>query len=151
MTAFVLPAAAAIYDLSLASSGKDAFISAKPVSFKFVTNSLPGVVMANPSQIKWTVPTQHTDGTPLSAGEITSYNVGVRLASGTAGTYAYTATASASATSELISQLSPTPPTGVPIVAGVQAVAAQGNSAYAESSPVTLLALPNPPTAVTFA
>jgi hypothetical protein len=107
--------------------------------------------VANQTQVKWTDPTQHTDGTPLASGEVTSYTVGVRLASGVLGTYPYSATAPSTATSELLNLLTPILPTGTALVAGVQAVTSQGPSAWAESASFTLLALPNPPTAVTVA
>ena len=53
--------------------------------------------MANVTTAKWTDPTTNTDGSPIASGEITGYQVGVRLASGQAGTYPYTASAPASA------------------------------------------------------
>jgi hypothetical protein len=110
-----------------------------------------GTDMANPTQVKWTDPTVNTDGTPITAGEVTGYAVGVRLATGTAGTYAYTASAPATSTSELINLLAPMLPTGVSLIAAVQTQSTQGASAWsAESAPFTLSAAPpSPPTAVT--
>jgi hypothetical protein len=42
--------------------------------------------MANPTSFAWAEPTVNTDGTTITAGEITGYEVGVR-SGGTAGTY----------------------------------------------------------------
>ena len=104
--------------------------------------------MANPLSVSWTDPTQNTDGSAITAGEITGYGVGVRLASGTAGTYTSTAAVSPTSTLCLLSALAP------PLVAGsyVAAVRVVGptNSAWsAESTAFTIAAgVPNPPTAV---
>ncbi len=43
--------------------------------------------------ISWVAPSLNTDGTPVKAGEITSYELGVRPASGTPGVYPLTAPA----------------------------------------------------------
>lgn len=37
--------------------------------------------------VTWTAPTTNADGTAIQSGEITGYELGVRPASGTAGTY----------------------------------------------------------------
>lgn len=50
-----------------------------------VTDS--GVIMANPTKVSWIAPTTNTDGSAIAAGEITGYNVGIRPATGSAGTY----------------------------------------------------------------
>jgi hypothetical protein len=135
MTAFVLPAARINVDLVIAPATPNA----PPV----------GNIVANSTKISWTDPTLNTDGTAIAAGEITSFAVGVRLATGTLGTYAYTASAPASAVSELLTLLAPILPTGVSLVAGVQVQStANGNSGWTESSPFTLLATPNPVTNV---
>jgi hypothetical protein len=107
--------------------------------------------MSNVTTAKWTDPTTNTDGTPIASGEITGYAVGVRLASGTAGTYPYQATAPATATSELLSLLTPVLPTGEALIGAVQAISAtNGNSAWSsESSSFTLLAPPSAPTGFT--
>jgi len=106
---------------------------------------------ANPTTISWTDPTTNVDGTPIAAGEITGYAVGVRstTASGSAaGTYPYTASAPSSSSSELLSALTPLLTAGT-YVAAVQAVTAAGNSAWsAESSPFTITEIPNPPSNV---
>jgi hypothetical protein len=65
--------------------------------------------VTNPTQFTWTDPTTNTDGTPITAGEVTGYTLGIRstTASGSvAGTYPITAQVSgASATNELLSAL----------------------------------------------
>ena len=105
--------------------------------------------MANPTQVSWTDATLNTDGTPIAAGEITGYNVGVRLATGSAGTYAYTDTAPVTATSVLLASLSPPVPVGESLVAAVQSTGPT-NSGWSESAPFTLSApVPAAPTAVT--
>ena len=106
--------------------------------------------MANATQAKWTDPTTNTDGTPITSGEVTGYQLGVRLASGVAGTYPYAATAPATATTELLSLLSPVLPTGVALIAAVQTLStANGNSAWSvESASFTLVTPPNPPSAL---
>src|SRR5271155_238657 len=106
--------------------------------------------MANPTKATWTDPTTNTDTTPIAAGEITAFAVGVRLATGVSGTYAYTASAPAAASSELLSLLTPVLPTGVSLVLGVQVQSStNGNSTWAESAAFTLLATPNPVTGLT--
>jgi hypothetical protein len=105
--------------------------------------------MANPTKITWTAPTLNTDGSAIAAGEITGFNIGVRAATGVLGTYAYTGTVSTpTATSELLSALSPQPPYGVSLIAAVQTVGPT-DSAWGESGPFTLSApVPAVPTAV---
>ena len=113
--------------------------------------------MTAPTKISWADPTTNVDGSPVTANEITAYEVGVRLASGVAGTYPYGVKAPASATSALLSTLTPILPTGVALVAAARAdtgaVDASGNPVdsdwSAESQPFTLPVpppKPNPPT-----
>jgi len=104
--------------------------------------------MANPTKASWTDPSTNTDGSAIASGEITGYQIGVRLTTGTAGTYAYTASAPATATSELLSLLTPVLPTGVQLVGAVMALSTtNGNSAWStESAAFTMLAPPSPPT-----
>lgn len=111
--------------------------------------------MQNPTQISWTDPTTNTDGSAIAAGEITGYAVGVRsntAAGSVAGTYPFGATAPATAVSELLSLLTPVLPPDI-YVAAVQAVTANGNSAWsAESAPFTIappVVIPNAPSGVT--
>lgn len=50
----------------------------------------------------WTEPTQNVDGTPITAGEITGYQLGVRAdGTGSAGTYAQTVSVTGSTASSL--------------------------------------------------
>jgi hypothetical protein len=104
--------------------------------------------LTNPTKVTWTDPTTNTDGSAIAAGEITGYSVGVRLASGTAGTYPYSATAPSTSVTELLSALAPVLPTGQPLVCAAQALSAtNGNSLWSvESTPFTPLAPPSPPT-----
>lgn len=46
--------------------------------------------MANPTTYSWVAPTVNTDGSAITAGEITGYGIGQRLTSGTPGTYTST-------------------------------------------------------------
>lgn len=105
--------------------------------------------MANPTKATWTDPTTNTDGTAVSTGEITGYTVGVRNTAATgsvAGTYPYSASAPAGATSELLSALTPTLPTGVLLAGAVQALSSSnGNSAWSTEATFTLTAPPSPP------
>lgn len=103
--------------------------------------------MANPTQITWTDATTNTDGTPIAAGEVTGYTVGVRsttAAGSVAGTYPFTASAPATATSELLSALSAVLPADT-YVAAVQSTGPVNSGWSAESAPFTIAApLPVP-------
>lgn len=65
------------------------------------------------TQFTWTDPTTNKDGTPITAGEITGYNIGIRIGSlnpavGTPGAYTINVPiAGATAASELLSAISP--------------------------------------------
>lgn len=107
--------------------------------------------MTTPTQVTWTDPTTNVDGTPIAAGEVTGYMIGVRDTSATgsaAGTYPFTATAPATATSELFSLLAPVLPTGKPLAVAAQTLSANGNSAWSAEATFTLPSIPNPPTAL---
>lgn len=93
--------------------------------------------MSDPTKFDWTDPTTNTDGSPVAAGEITGYEVGVRdttAAGSAAGTYPFRATAPATATEELISLLSPALPKGVALVGAVRALTAGMD---ANNNPIT--------------
>lgn len=66
--------------------------------------------MSNPVAFSWQDPTTNTDGTPIAAGEITGYNIGVRSTTAVgsvAGTYPIVTTVvGATAANELLSALS---------------------------------------------
>lgn len=107
--------------------------------------------MTNPTKVTWTDPTLNTDGTPIAATEITGYTIGVRDTSspGSAGgTYPYTFTAPSTVNTELLSVLTPVLPTGKPLALAVQALTANGNSAWSTEQTFTLTGVPNPPTGV---
>lgn len=102
--------------------------------------------MANPTTASWTDPTTNTDGSTITAGEITGYEVGVRLASGTAGTYTSTATVAASATSCPLSALTPAIGFGSFMAAVRTLSTTNGDSAYTAEVAFSLVApTPNPP------
>ncbi len=80
--------------------------------------------MSDPTKLNWTDPTTNEDGSPVASGEITGYEVGIRdttAAGSAAGTYPFGAKAPATATSELISLLTPSLPKGVMLAAAVRA------------------------------
>lgn len=61
----------------------------------------------NPTKFTWTDPVTNVDGSPITPGEITGYDVGVRLASSAAGSYPIvTNVPGETAGSELLSALS---------------------------------------------
>jgi hypothetical protein len=104
--------------------------------------------MPNPTQFTWTDPTTNTDGSPIVAGEITGYMIGIRsttAAGSVAGTYPITAiVAGATAANELISAL------GTVLKADSYAAAIQTmgpvNSAFTAEIIFSIAALtPNPP------
>jgi hypothetical protein len=98
----------------------------------------------NASTLTWTDPTANTDGSAIQAGEITGYNVGVRPASGSAGTYPFiTNIANPGATTEMIAALQGVLAPGVYMVA-VQATGPV-SSAWSNEGTFTVTA-PPPPT-----
>jgi hypothetical protein len=108
----------------------------------------------NPTTFTWVDPTTNTDGSPLAAGEITGYTIGVRsstAAGSVAGTYpAMTVIASATAVSEAVSALSTV------LVPGAYAAAIRSNgpvnSAWSTETAFTILPpTPSAPTAFTAA
>ncbi len=111
--------------------------------------------MSNPSKISWNDPTTNVDGSPIAAGEITSYLIGVRsttAAGSAAGTYPIQATAQgAAASSEMISAL------GEVLLPDTYAVSVQTvgptNSAWSTEATFVVAApvlpIPNPPTGLT--
>jgi hypothetical protein len=118
--------------------------------------------MPNPTLLKWTDPTTNVDGTPITPGEITAYELGVRdtTAAGSApGTYPFGVKAPPSAVSEPLSLLAPALPTGVLLAGAVRAdtggLDANGNpvnSAWSSEVTFTLTPpapVPNPPTGFT--
>lgn len=113
------------------------------------------VVDPNTGKVSWTDPTTNTDGSPVASGELTGFTVGIRdttAAGSAAGTYPFSASAPASATTELVSLLSPLLPKGVDLVAAVKAVAGTTESDWSPESVAFQLPVPapvpNPPTQV---
>jgi hypothetical protein len=105
--------------------------------------------MSNPTKFSWVDPTVNVDGTAISAGEITSYLIGVRnttAAGSVAGTYPITLAAPPGATSALIAAVTPALPAGL-YAASVQAVTA--NSVSAWSTPEAVFAIAEVPAAPT--
>ncbi len=115
--------------------------------------------MTDPTKFVWTDPTTNADGSPVAAGEITGYEVGVRDTTATgsaAGAYPFGAKAPGTATTELISLLSPSLPKGVQLAAAVRAntagLDAAGNpinSDWSTEATFTLAVpapVPSPPT-----
>ena len=101
--------------------------------------------MANPTTITWVDPTNNVDGSPIAAGEITGYDIGVRPASGVAGTYPFiTSITNPSATSELISQLGQILAPGS-YFASVRATGAVDSGWAAEAAFTIAAPQPNPP------
>jgi len=107
--------------------------------------------MADPTELDWTDPTLNEDGSPVAAGEIVSYTVGVRdtSAAGSApGTYPYGITAPSTATSALLASLTPHLPTGVPLAAAVRAdtagLDAQGQLIHSKWTPEVTFTLATP-------
>jgi hypothetical protein len=107
------------------------------------------MMMANPTTFSWTDPTTNTDGSPIAAGEITGYTIGIRNTAATGsvvGMYPITANvAGAAAASELVSAL------GTVLAPGSYAAAIQSAgptpSAFSAEVAFTIAApVPNPPT-----
>jgi hypothetical protein len=67
--------------------------------------------MANPTKFTWVDPTTNTDGTAITAGEITGYNIGIRSttkAGSVAGTYPIQVPVSGpTAASEMLASITP--------------------------------------------
>ena len=102
--------------------------------------------MSNPTTATWTDPTTNVDGSPIVAGEITGYTLGIRAASGTPGTYPITgAVADPAASSELLTALSATLAPGV-YFAAVQANGPVNSAWSAETTFSITSPQPNPPT-----
>jgi hypothetical protein len=103
--------------------------------------------MTNPVKFTWTDPTVNTDGSAITAGEITGYQIGVRPSTGTAGTYPLlTAVAGATATSEAFTSLSTILAPGS-YAAAIQAIG-PSNSGWSSEITFSIAApIPSPPSA----
>jgi hypothetical protein len=104
--------------------------------------------MSNPTQFSWVEPTVNTDGTPVAAGEITGYQVGVRPASGTPGTYPDTASVSGATTlTATIASVNPALLSGS-YAAAVRAIGPT-DSAWSAEITFAIAGVPTPPTGFT--
>lgn len=105
--------------------------------------------MSNPTHISWIPPATNADGSAITPGEITGYQIGVRSTSGAQYVYPYSGSAGATDTSFPLASLSPPLPPGT-YVATVLTSDAAGNSIWAtESAPFTISeAIASPPTGV---
>jgi hypothetical protein len=108
--------------------------------------------MSDPTKFTWVDPTANKDGSPVTDGEISGYEVGVRdtTATGSAtGVYPFGAKAPSTATTELISLLTPSLPKGVLLAAAVRAntpnVDANGNPINSDWSTEATFQLAVPP------
>lgn len=114
--------------------------------------------MSDPTKLDWTDPTTNTDGSPIAAGEVTGYEIGVRdttAAGSTAGTYPYGFKAPPDAVEEPLTVINPVLPKGVLLAAAIRTNTAglDGNnqpinSAWTEEVTFTLSVpapVPNPP------
>jgi hypothetical protein len=93
----------------------------------------------------WIDPALNTDGSALNPGEVTGYNIGIRPASGTAGTYPTVIlipNAGATTTTQTLNL-----PAGN-YLAAAQAVGPT-DSAWSVEVPFTVAGVPNPPTGLT--
>lgn len=103
--------------------------------------------MPNPTRFTWVDPTTNTDGTAITAGEVTGYEIGIRVTAGSvAGIYPIIATVpGATAASELLTAL------GTVLVPGSYAAAirSSGPIASAWSAETTFTIVPPTPSAPT--
>lgn len=102
--------------------------------------------MANPTKFSWADPAVNTDGSPIQAGEITGYQIGIRPSTGTAGTYpTIVAVSGASSTSAPV----PTLASGS-YEAAIQTVG-PNDSAWSAEMAFTITATPEPPSGFSIA
>jgi hypothetical protein len=100
--------------------------------------------MSNPTTFNWVEPTKNTDGTNVTSGEITGYNIGIRPSSGTPGTYTSTVTVTGATTlSAPISAASPALVSGS-YMAAIQSIGPTDSTFSAEVA-FTLAGTPVPP------
>ena len=114
--------------------------------------------MGVPQSISWTPPTQNTDGTPIAAGELTGFLIGIRKATDPQpnpdGTVTYPQSfivKDPTATSEAFGLLGATLTPGDYLIAMQTLSTTNGNSAYTAEVPFTITstAKPNPPSGFT--
>jgi hypothetical protein len=105
----------------------------------------------NPSKFTWTDPTLNTDGTAVTAGEITGYAIGIRNTATTgsvAGTYPTIVNVPAAVTTFAINSISP-PLTSGSFAAAIEAITALTVSSWSTEVTFTLAPTPDPPTGFT--
>ena len=101
--------------------------------------------MSNPQTFSWTPNTQNDDGSPIVAGEITGYNLGVRPAAGSPGVY--TINVPVSGTTEPVAAIPSLAPGDY--FAAVQSVGPVNSDFTAELPFTVSLPKPLPPTGFT--
>lgn len=111
--------------------------------------------MTTLTQFVWVDPTTNVDGSAVTAGEISGYQIGIRAASGTPGTYTtFAIVKDAAATSEAFSLLGTTLAPG-DYAAAIQTLSTtNGNSPFSPEAKFTIdvpLSPPNAPTGFTVA
>jgi hypothetical protein len=116
------------------------------IGSQIVSPSPPGGFVSNPSKASWVEPTTNTDGSPLVASEITGYQVGIRSAAGTPGTYLTLIPVTGAATLSV----------ALPVLAsGSYAAAVQAigpvNSGWSTEATFTMAETPSPPTSFSIA
>jgi len=100
--------------------------------------------MPNPTKFSWTPPTTNTDGSPITPGEITGYQVGIRPASGTPGVYPLLAPVDpATDTSDMLAEAAPNLAFGD--YAAAVRVVGPVDSAWSPEATFSLVAPPPPP------
>ena len=106
--------------------------------------------MTNPTQFVWTIPAQNTDNSPIVPGELTGFQIGIRPASGTVGTYPTTVLVNNStASSEAFSLIGTTLAPGNYAAAVMALSTINGNSAWSSEATFTIAAPVLPPKAPT--
>jgi hypothetical protein len=113
----------------------------------------------NPKEFNWTPPTTNTDGSPVTAGELTGYTIGIRsgaLGDAGVGTYALSVPVAGGTTTK--ETLDAAYAAGLALlavgtyVAAVRAESTAGPSGWSNEVDFTIaLSPPNPPTGFTAA
>ena len=109
-------------------------------------------LVTNPTAFSWTDPTTNTDGSPITAGEVSGYTIGVRntaAAGSVAGTYSVLVTdASATAVNLLLTAITPALGAGS-YAAAIRTNSANGNSVWSAEQQFAIVPpppIPNAPT-----
>jgi hypothetical protein len=102
--------------------------------------------MANPTKFSWTDPTVNTDGTAITAGEITGFQIGVRPSTGTAGTYPTLIPVSGATTTS-----APVPTLAAGTYAAAIMTIGPNDSAWSTEQTFTITEVPTPPSGFSIA